>query len=152
MSVRQEMSRSHRKRRLKNFKVPLDVCGGTPCCWKMTSFIVTPCFLLIAGRNLLCSMSTYLSMFTVTVWLAWSYCTNTPKITPNRYFSYRHWLFHMFVRLIFCRKSHVRFVRMAPEMEVCFIIKENVVQKILVFFNPGQWQCKIQISPSFTLV
>jgi len=54
----------------QNSKAAVDVRGGVLSCWKMTEFIVMFCFFINAGRNCLCSMSTFLFVFTVTVCLA----------------------------------------------------------------------------------
>ena len=118
------------------------------------------CFLLNAGRNLLCSMSTYLSMFTVTVcpvsfqkkkvlFRSPCYYTATSENTPKFYFCSRNWLFHVFMQLMLCPKLHVLFVHMAVEMEVGLITKD-AVSKILVFFDPlGNSDAKFEPLPHF---
>jgi len=70
----------------QKLQTPLDICGAAPSCWKMTEFIVMSCFLLSARRNLLCSMSMYLSIYvqlTITVCPA-SFSKKKGPIIPLR--------------------------------------------------------------------
>ena len=55
--------------------------------------------------------------------------------TPHCNLLHTQWSRHMFLRLGLGPKSHVLFVNLSAKVKVCFISKENQVQKVRVVFN-----------------
>ena len=58
-----------------------------------------------------------------------------PDVTPHCPLLHSQWSKHMFMRLGLDQKLHVLFVNFSNKVKVCFITKENQVQKVRVVFN-----------------
>ena len=65
----------------------------------------------------------------------WSDYAIAPYGTPHCNLIYTQWSKHMFMRLGLGPKSRVLFVDLSAKVKVCFISKENQVQKVRVVFN-----------------
>ena len=65
----------------------------------------------------------------------WSDYAIVPYGTPHCNPLHTQWSKHMFVRLGLDPKLHVLFVNLSAKMKMCFITKENQVQKVRVVFN-----------------